>query len=303
MIFSELYSAYYNAVCKVLCAIIDGERDEGALVKIVNENAFSESFLTVIPALLKGRWPLVREDITTPIKNKPTMPLSDLQKRWLKAITLDPRMKLFDLRLDGLEDVEPLFTQKDYKIYDRYADGDDFEDEGYIQRFKIILKAIREGSALSITTLNKAGREILTRCRPIRLEYSQKDDKFRLMTDGCHFMPTINLSRIKSVKPYDGAFSQKVCKYPTVTDTVTLLITDERNALERVMLHFAHFKKQAERIDKKTFSVKIEYERNDEPEIIIRVLSFGPMVKIVAPERAVNAIREKLISQKGCNLK
>ena len=41
----------------------------------------------------------------------------------------------------------------------------------------------------------------------------------------------------------------------------------------------------------------------DETEIVIRVLSFGPYVKALEPESFVNLIKERLISQKSCELK
>ena len=84
---------------------------------------------------------------------------------------------------------------------------------------------------------------------------------------------------------------------------LTLLITDERNALERAMLHFAHFEKQAERTDDGRYILRLKYYENDETEIVIRVLSFGPYVKVLEPESFVNLIKERLISQKSCELK
>ena len=48
MIFSELYSAYYNAVAAILSRIIDGEHSEKELQKIVAERAFGESLLTIM---------------------------------------------------------------------------------------------------------------------------------------------------------------------------------------------------------------------------------------------------------------
>ena len=93
MIFSELYSAYYNAISSIICEIIGGEHSEKELQKIVTERAFSESALTIMPSLKSGKWQLVNSDMTTPLKHMPTMPLTDLQKRWLKAISLDPRIK------------------------------------------------------------------------------------------------------------------------------------------------------------------------------------------------------------------
>ena len=150
MIFSELYSAYYRTVAAILSAILDGEQNEKALQDIVVGHAFGESVLTILPALKTEKWQLVHADMTTPIRHKPTLPLTTLQKQWLKAISLDPRIKLFDVKFEGFDAIEPLFTPEDYCIYDKYGDGDPYEDEKYIERFKTILSAIRNKQNLKI---------------------------------------------------------------------------------------------------------------------------------------------------------
>ena len=81
------------------------------------------------------------------------------------------------------------------------------------------------------------------------------------------------------------------------------MVRDERNALERFMLHFAHFEKQAEKLDKNTYLVKIKYAHDDEPEIVIRILSFGPMVEVIGSENFKKLVIEKLKKQKNCGLK
>lgn len=52
------------------------------------------------------------------------------------------------------------------------------------------------------------------------------------------------------------------------------------------MLHFAHFAKEAEGISRHRYRIKIRYNKNDEIELVIRVLSFGPLIKITEPESA-----------------
>ena len=110
MIFSELYSAYYNAIAFVISAILREERSEKELQSIVARHAFGESVLTILPSLKSEKWQIVHPDMTTALTHEPTMPLTLLQKQWLKAISLDPRIKLFGVEIPGLEDVEPLFT-------------------------------------------------------------------------------------------------------------------------------------------------------------------------------------------------
>lgn len=96
------------------------------------------------------------------------------------------------------------------------------------------------------------------------------------------------------------SFSEKV-KVPKM-ETLVLEITDERNCLERAMLHFAHFEKKTERIENGKYHLTLKYDRSDESELVIRILSFGPRVKVLSPDSVVELIKEKLISQKNCGL-
>ena len=303
MIFSELYSAYYNTVASILAHIMNGEHSERELQQIVSERAFGESALTVLPALKSGKWQLVHTDMTTALAHKPSMPLTSLQKQWLKAISHDPRIQLFGVEFPDLSDVEPLFTSEDYYVYDKYSDGDPFEDEEYQRQFRVILEAIHNGSQIKFEMVNRHGKVLYVRCHPERLEYSEKDDKFRVITSGWRSVATVNLSKIRACMPYTGEKLSEGEARAIITDTVTVKVIDERNAMERFMLHFAHFEKQAEKIDDSTYVVKIKYAHDDETELLIRVLSFGPMAEVLEPDSFRDLIIERLKKQKNCELK
>ena len=303
MIFSELYSAYYNTVAAIISGILDGEHSEKELQKIVTDRAFGESVLTILPSLKSEKWQLVRSDMTTPLEHKPTTPVTLLQKRWLKAISLDPRVKLFGVEFPDLADVEPLFTSADYYVYDQYNDGDPFEDPQYIRNFRIILDAIRKGAQIKFEMINRKGNMMFVRCRPLRLEYSEKDDKFRVVTAGWRAVSTVNLAKIRTCA-HDMGYRRVSGRERTVPqDSITVKIRDERNAMERFMLHFAHFEKQAEKLDKKHYLVKIKYAHDEESEMVIRILSFGPMIEVLEPEPFRKLVIEKLEKQLSCGLK
>ncbi len=302
MIFSELYSVYYNTVAKIMETAFHPETTEKDLQRCVMEEAFSESAMTILPALKSGKWPLLHEDLSPNLLHKPTMPLTNLEKRWLKAIAEDPRVKLFGVAFPELDDVEPLFTRDDYKIYDQYNDGDPFEDEEYRKHFRLILSAIRKDRPVRITMVNRYGKEVWVRFYPKGFEYSVKDDKIRILATGCKFKQ-FNLGRVVSCDFYNGHGPWRLKPKGEHRKDLTLQITDERNALERAMLHFAHFEKQAERTDDNKYILHLKYYESDETEIVIRVLSFGPYVKVLEPQSFVNLIKERLISQKSCELK
>ena len=147
----------------------------------------------------------------------------------------------------------------------------------------------------------KSGKRTHINALPNRLEYSEKDDKFRLIVSGCRNATYVNLGRIISCSPYGGSIPNSGKSNTPIMKTVTFELVDERNALERVMMHFAHFEKQAERIDDK-YRVTLKYDKDDETEIVIRILSFGPFVKVIEPEMFVELIKDRLIKQKSCGL-
>lgn len=299
MLFHEVYGNYYNAVAAILAEAVKGELTEKRMNDIVSEKAFAESFLTIVPALKSGKWQLLDKNLATSLEHKPSMPLTNLQKRWLKAISLDPRIKLFDVNFDFLGDIEPLFTPDDYVVFDKYNNGDPFEDDTYNKNFSMFLWAIKNKKRLKIRYHGNKGHFILMEGDPYKLEYSEKDDKFRALLCNCSKGTFINLSGVEHCTVIGDACDNDE---DTALDGETFFVlelTDERNSLERVMLHFAHFKKEAERLDNDRYKVKIYYDSSDETELVIRVLSFGPLVEVVEPQNFRNLIIERLKSQKN----
>lgn len=297
MLFHEIYGSYYNAVAAILAEAVNGELSEKRMNEIVSEKAFAESFLTVIPSLKNGKWQLLDSDLSTSLEHKPTMSLTLLQKRWLKAISLDPRIKLFDVDFSFLGDVEPLFTPDDYVVFDKYNNGDPFEDNAYIKNFSVFLWAIKNKKRLKIRYHGNKGHFILMEGDPYKLEYSEKDDKFRVLLRNCSKGTFINLSGVERCTVIGDAYADELLTALDGETYFILELTDERNSLERVMLHFAHFKKEAERLDDNKYKVKIYYDSSDETELVIRVLSFGPLVEVKEPQSFRNLIIERILSQ------
>lgn len=278
MVFHEIYSLYYKTVTCLIQSSFTHTHE------IINENAFKESFMMLEEVL--ERWPIKNIDVST-------YPLTLLQKRWLKAISLDPRMQLFSYSWSFLDDVEPLFTPDDIYIFDQYSDGDPYTDLQYQKNFHMIMQAIKEKSGLAVAWKTKQKTSYVL---PQLLEYSEKDDKFRLVAyDGT----VINVSRIEECHVTNNNVSttnkQRVEKY------VLIELKNERNTLDRVLLHFAHFKKETEKKEN-TYLVKLFYDESDETGMVIRLLSFGPMIKVIEPLEFKQLIRQRLKKQKAYSI-
>ena len=302
MIFHEIYSVYYQTVAKILEEALDHPLKQDEICNIIEKYAFSESILSIESALREQKWQLLKSDGTTIFKNDPSMPLTTIQKRWLKSICQDPRIHLFqdDLKEIEFPEIEPLFTPNDFYIFDQYQDGDDYTDESYIRNFRMILDAIKNQYPLKITTYNHKGIKVSMKILPKYLEYSEKDDKFRVAGFGSRLGGTVNLGRIISCERTKTAENTELIhRIPPRKRRVIFELEDERNALERVLLHFAHFPKKAEKIEENRYHIMVDYDKDDETEMVIRILSFGPMIKVVQPEHFINLIKERLRKQKS----
>lgn len=301
MLFNEVYGNYYNTVAAILDAAIDKPISASEVRKIVEEKAFAESIMTIPEQISSnGEWSLLDETGMALIKHETYMPPTTLEKRWLKALLLDPRIALFNPSNKGLEDVEPLFNSNDIVFFDQFSDGDPYQDEDYIKKFRLILSALKDNRTLRVLYSIKNGAVKWMNCNPVRLEYSLRDDKFRLISASKSKVNTINIAKIIQCEIGETFDMVEVKELLHDKRTVELLLKDERQALERVMMQFSVYEKITEKLDDNTYRVSLTYEAEDEIDIIIRVLSFGPNLKVVGPESFIKQIKSRLEIQRSC---
>lgn len=295
MLFHEIYGTYYQVTAAILRQAARGALTQKRLTEIIRQQAFGESLLTMPEGLPGEKWRLLHRDLSTALLDAPAMPLTTLEKRWMKAILADPRVQLFSPDETGLEDVEPLFAPDQIVYYDRYTDGDPYPDPSYIAHFRTILAALRENRCLYISYASGRDAHFKLSVKPRFLEYSEKDDRFRLVADGRKRRWIVNLRRIT-----DCSLVYMDADMPTHARelaSVTFELTDRRNAMRRVLLHFSHLEKETRRLDENRYRVTLRYDRQDETEILIRILSFGPVIRVTEPEGFIRLLRERIGKQ------
>ena len=295
MVFSEVYGVYFSVLAELIAQAQTGTLTRDQLERIVREKGFGESILTIPDKLRDESWPLLTRELQTPLRHAPTRPLTTLEKRWMKALLSDPRIRLFDPPTEELEDIEPLYPADAIVYFDRYTDGDPYEDPAYIANFRTILTALREKRRLHVEFRGRRGELHHWDCIPVRLEYSGKDDKFRLITGNNRTALSVNVARITACQVLDPApaFTPRSMR----RSTLVLELRDERNALERVMLHFSHLEKETERVGPDRYRLTLRYEKEDETELLIRVMSFGPALKVLSPVKFRRKLRDRLEKQ------
>lgn len=306
MIFNEVYGAYTRTIGLLINEAI---KKSGLSVtdfsRITETNAFSES-VDFIRELLNPSdgtppFPLINKDLstrkyTTILSKQYKRPITIYELRWLKSVSEDPRIRLFCDNFPSLDGIEPLFNPDDIIYYDQNLSGDDFEDPVYIEVFRAILKAINDKQEIKITKKNN----VFFYAIPIKLEYSQKDNRFRLVTSpreekGNNWY--VNLSSIKEIQTADKDFTPLIEQGERDTTKAVLEITDERDAMERICLSFSHLERTSERIDKSHYRLTITYDQSDDAEMIVRIMSFGKYVKVLEPEKIKEEIKLRLKSQ------
>lgn len=298
MVFHELYGSYYQAVARILTRAVRGDLDKKTVAQLVQENAFGESWSSLTDALLSGQWPFLDDLMETELIYEPAMPLTTLQKRWLKSMLRDPRIRLFlDEEPKGLEGVEPLFDEDTVVYFDRFSDGDPYTDPGYIRNFRIVVEALRRSKWLELSHRNRYGTLIHRKIKPLFLEYSSRDDKFRLHGTPVEETPwagtvQVNLSRLEDCRQLipEG----KMEPQPLQRQEAELILTDRRELLERFLLLFCWLEKKTVPLEPENgvmrYRVTLYYEAVDTPEIQIRLLSLGNDVQVLSPV----SLREEL---------
>lgn len=319
-LFSEIYGLYYRIVADILNK---APLTRAEAQKMVSESGFAESVLQLLPKLLDDRaWPLLEERdgrFFTRLRHPFQPPVSLLELRWLKAVLCDPRARLFlaDREITRLEEllfhIPPLFDPADFVYFDRCRDGDDYFSHAYIRHFRRVLTALREHTPVQITFRTGAhsgGVRVHTDSYlPLKLEYSEKDDKFRVHCVMIRYgklvrYVTINLGRIletaDSSERYRGGFCDLAGWFARNRSPEPLLVEvyPERNALERFLLEFSAYEKQSEfNGETGVCQVRLWYPMPDETELLIRILGFGPTVRVLGPARFLHQIKERVDNQ------
>lgn len=311
-LFSEINCAYFNVTEKILRRKTITISD---IREIIGRNGFSETMLFLEPELIgKNSIGLLTEHdgiYTSILKNELHIPLTEVQKRWLCAVLNDKKSSLFldkeqKAELYELLGAEPLFDSGFIRFFDRFTDGDDFEDESYIRNFRNILRSIHENRLVRISFQTRKGARVTHYFLPEKLEYSSKNDKFRVHV--IRYNKTqpvergiINLSQITSSELTDITAENRLYKTPSKKE-VTVKVSNERNAVNRFMMEFAELERISDFDDTtKECTVTMKYDAKDETEILIRILSFGPVVEVVGDDGLRKPVTDRVRRQGELN--
>lgn len=309
-LFSEIFGCYYRVVLEI---VNNAPLSEVEIQKIIRENGFVESCFYILPLLKELPFIEKKGDkYYSLLENKIKLPLTNIEKSWLKAISLDERFQLLskDFDYSQLGGISPLYEQEFFKYYDRYSDGDNFSDDSYIKYFYQINKAMENKDVLKIIYRSpKHDKITIGHYIPLKFEFSSKDDKFRFFSarirnGSVDDYVCLNMGRVLDVRAsqekFEGVLNlEKHMGKFEMEEPVVVEVYDKRNAIERFMVEFSSYKKYSE-FDSatNTCKTKIFYRKTEELEILIKLLSFGPVLRVLTPGRFLRLFLYRVQKQK-----
>lgn len=202
--FNRIYSAYYKIALKTVKAINKGEistqEDFTSYIsafQILNGKTptktekYRSEFLNATAGLFKAK----SGKVSTPFKNIPDdfmFPLTTIEISFLKTMVKDDRCKLImgdscnllkaELDKPKYNEIYPYFDNEKYVIFDQYINGDKsfLEDQNYKNNFKFLLNATKGKKSVNFeyTEDNVPKTKVSV---TERIEYSQKEDRFKVI--------------------------------------------------------------------------------------------------------------------------
>lgn len=248
------------------------------------------------------------------LNNEGSIPLkvrfSKLEKSWLNGMIQEPVVQA----LLGKETVEKLEdalievkegSNEVIEFTNKVKNDFDIDLEKISKDFYTILEGIINEKPILYSNVDRNGNEYNNQLAlPIRIEYSLKDDKFRASLYSLEEQRSImvNLHTLKEVKIAHNVSSKikredvlkklKEKKYSEVP--ITIELEDIRGAMERCFMSFSSFERNSRNISENKYEIDIYYYTFEEDEVIRKIMSLGPYVKVKSPDRVRGIVIDKI---------
>jgi len=325
-LFHEYKNKYFHLVLRILNLSKYGlYREE--IIKLIEEEEYDEKiigkdFRTFEGMLLNEygeseNFNLLRKEddkYYSVINKGEGMPLkvrfSKLEKNWLNGMIKEPIVQalLGEEIIKKLESALKNVTEGSndtIEFTNKVRSDSDYDLKKLVEYFYIILEGIIEEKPIKYTNVDKDGDEYKDQLAlPIRIEFSLKDNKFRASFFSLSEERAIlvNLHTLKSVKITENIKlevtredvlkilkQKKYCNVP-----ITIELTDIRGAMERCFMSFSSYERSSRFVGDNKYEIDIYYYTFEEADVIRKIMSLGPYVKIKSPSRVKHIIIDRI---------
>lgn len=256
------------------------------------------------------------------------LPLTKMELRWLSTVLEDPLASVFlsneqiyGLKKEIIQKVPP-FPMEVINYFDRYnlekktlfgkkkisQTGRHTSRE--LRFIKMVYRAIQSEHRLKIKFRNQGGKIRYANCAAVWLEYSRRDDIFRIcyINKKQNQVMKINVSRILHIHvlndSYDKFMQRKkaIELYEKETRKIKVEFYEgKKNLPDRLLTEFSLWKKKCVYdIETKKYTMTLYYSESDKTEILIRLLGYGPYIRVKeeSDPYILKEIKERIVRQK-----
>lgn len=324
-LFNEVKNRYFQLIFKIINECADGKAkseilhiiDEGEFEqKVIGKNQQSFADLILNRSSEDDNLNLLTEEegMFYPALNvaKPPLPVrfTKLEKYWLKALLEEPgvRMVISEETLNKLKeslgDIDTPIKSEYFEMTNTIKLPDILQKEAYEKNFRLILKALQNEKLIRYSNTDRKGNVYENKLAvPVSIEYSMRDARFRVsmysIDDNRPIMANIfTLSDIRIVDEEVNIdretakkllFQQKYSEEPVVME-----VTDKKAAMERCFMCFSGMERTARDLGNNKYEIRLNYYLFEEENLIRSIISLGPYVKVVSPQRIADEIVERV---------
>lgn len=228
------------------------------------------------------------------------IPLTQIEKQWLINILDNPIAKCFldEKELNHIRkriDDPGLFDINHVVLYDqRRGMGEYYDDKIFQEKFRKILEMVYHDEEALIAyrpqRMKNDDHPTVYKYIPLSIEYSKRDNKFRLITWNNGKAKKLNFERIVDIRETIGNvdeerkirinnmyMTQRINKQCHLT-----VIFGETNGIPyRILNEFSCYKKECVRTNDGFYKMILYYDSDDTKEIAIRLLGYGSLIRII----------------------
>ena len=323
-LFHEYKNKYFHLVFRILNLAYNGlEKQE--ILKIIDEEEYEEKVIDKEFKTFEGmilneyedeKLNLLKEENNkyyTVLNNRNPVPVkvrfSKLEKMWLKGMLEDKRVQgllgkeiLYKLQKSLINVYEG--TNEVIEFTNKNKSNFEYDLKKLNRDFFTILKAIKEEKTVIYTNIDREGNEYKDKhAVPLRIEYSLKDDKFRVSMYSIEGKRPIlvNFNTLKEIMIAEEEFKftreeliKKIKKNKYCEEPKTIVIKDVRGAMERFFMSFSSFERSSRALDDNNYEIDIYYYIFQEDDVISKIISLGPYGTIKKPERIKEYVIERV---------
>lgn len=311
-LFNDYKNRYYRCIQNIINQIYNGEKYDKKDIRKILHNAYLEEESILVNELVNKNFFKFEDDIVKlRIDYNIPIRLNDLELAYLKMFVEDDEFnKVLDDEIleklkKNLNDVQSLDYNKFWKRENIDKYGDSLKNNEIRNNILILEKAILNNKYIKYSSKNRNGDIFENKIAyPYKIEYSIKNNKYRLIIFFDNRAIKINIDSITNIKileERDVLEKEKIQIQDFIKNRknigapLVLKIEDNNNTLDRCFNLFSAYDKKYYYDTDNNLILNIYYHNFDEAEIVRDILSLGKSVIVLEPKKIRDKVVERIL--------